>query len=194
MKHPSIRELFDYWNARRGKRPAPERSEIEPGVIRRVLADTFILGIDPGLGHPFRIAGTRVCAAFGRELKGVAFTRLWAPESQACIRELLGIVAGESVGVLAGASAVSRGGAPLRLELLALPLAQGDTANARILGALVPAETPYWLGTEALGALTLGPARYLGSETDPTSPPCPFPAAGHGRARHRLVVYDGGHA
>jgi hypothetical protein len=195
MKHPSIRELFDYWNARRRGRPAPDRSEIEPGAIRRVLADTFILGIDPGLGHPFRIAGTRVCAAFGRELKGLAFTRLWSPESQAGIRELLGLVAAESVGVVAGASAVSCGGAPLKLELLALPLAQRDGANARILGALVPAETPYWLGTEALGALTLGPTRYLGTEAAAPSAPRLFSrVAGNGRARHGLVVYDGGHA
>ena len=73
MKHPSIRELFDYWNKRRGGRPAPERGEIEPGAIRHVLADTFILAFDAGAGHPFRIAGTRVCALFGRELKGAAF-------------------------------------------------------------------------------------------------------------------------
>jgi hypothetical protein len=192
MKHPSIQELFHYWNIRRGKRPAPDRSEIEPGAIRRVLADTFILGIDPGLGHPFRIAGTRVCAAFGRELKGEAFTRLWAPESQAGIRAVLGIVAGESVGIVAGASAVSRAGAPLKLELLVLPLAQRDGAKARVLGALVPAEIPYWLGTEALGTLTLGPTRYLGSETQAASAPRLVSAAGH--ARRGLVVHDGGHA
>ena len=44
MKHESIRQLFDYWNERRGTREAPERSDIEPGAIRRALADTFILG------------------------------------------------------------------------------------------------------------------------------------------------------
>ena len=75
MKHPSTRELFDYWNARRGRRLAPERDDIEPGHIRRVLADTFIFAFDEGKGHPFRLAGTRVCALFGRELKGEAFMR-----------------------------------------------------------------------------------------------------------------------
>ena len=43
MKHSSNRELFEYWNKRRGRRSAPERGEIEPGAIRHVLADTFIL-------------------------------------------------------------------------------------------------------------------------------------------------------
>src|SRR5947209_15231835 len=107
MKHPSTRELFDYWNTRRGSRPAPERGEIEPGAIRRVLADTFMLSFDPRTGHPFRIAGTRVCAAFGRELKGVAFTDLWAGASQDSIRDVLATVATESVGVVVGASGLS---------------------------------------------------------------------------------------
>jgi hypothetical protein len=75
MKHSSIRELFDYWNERRGRRAAPERGDIEPGDIRGVLADTFILAFDAPASHPFRIAGTRVCALFGRELKGEAFCR-----------------------------------------------------------------------------------------------------------------------
>src|SRR5262249_18658036 len=99
----SSREREDYWNARRGLRAAPERGEIEPGAIRRALADTFVLAVDRGAGHPFRIAGTRVCAAFGRELKGVAFIDLWRQESQPLMRECLHVVAQESVGLVAGA-------------------------------------------------------------------------------------------
>jgi hypothetical protein len=194
MKHPSTRELFDYWTTRRGSRPAPERSEIEPGAIRRVLADTFILGIDPAIGHPFRIAGTRVCAIFGRELKGAAFTNLWREASRPAVREILAVVATESVGVVAGASAHGGEGTLLKLEFLALPLAQRDGANSRILGALTPADTPYWLGTDGLGPLTLGAVRYLGAETSlPTAPPRTT-AAASGRMRNGLVVYDGGHA
>jgi hypothetical protein len=113
MKHASIRELFDYWQTRRGARPAPERSEIEPGAIRSVLADTFMLSFDPSTGHPFRIAGTRVCAAFGRELKGVGFTEIWAAASRDPIRELLATVATETIGVVAGASGRSHEGTTL---------------------------------------------------------------------------------
>jgi hypothetical protein len=194
MKHASTRELFDYWNRRRGRRPAPERGEIEPGAIRQVLADTFILTIDPPAGHPFRIAGTRVCAAFGRELKGVAFSELWEAASQAPIRKLLAIVASESVGVLAGASVLGCGDAPLKLEFLALPLAQRGGANGRILGMLVPTEVPYWLGASTLGRLTLGTIRYLGPEIDPTLAPRMLAhGSPNGRRRRGLVVYDGGH-
>src|SRR6188474_1899724 len=69
MKHPSNRELFDYWNERRGERLAPERADIEPSAIRHILGDTFVLEVSGIESHLFRIAGTRLCALFGRELK-----------------------------------------------------------------------------------------------------------------------------
>jgi hypothetical protein len=194
MKHTSTRELFDYWNARRGTRSAPERNEIEPGAIRRTLGDTFMLTFDPRAGHPFRIAGTRVCAVFGRELKGLAFTEIWASASRDPIRDVLATVATESIGVVAGASGRNGAGAVLELEFLVLPLAHRGGASTRILGALVPAEVPYWLGTETLGPLTLGMIRYLGPQTGPDSVPRSAPAApSNTRVRHGLVVYDGGH-
>ena len=69
MKHPSSRDLYAYWNERRGSRLAPERADIEPSAIRQVLGDTFVLAADSVAQHPFRLAGTRLCALFGRELK-----------------------------------------------------------------------------------------------------------------------------
>ena len=92
MKHAASRELYAYWEERRGKRPAPERADIEPGAIRHALSDAFILALDGGAGHPFRLAGTRVCALYGRELKGEAFIGLWAAASQPAISDLLAIL------------------------------------------------------------------------------------------------------
>ncbi len=183
MKHPSTRELFDYWNNRRGARAAPERSEIEPSAIRRVLADTFIFRFDPGAGHPFRIAGTRVCALFGRELNGIPFTDIWAAEWRSTLCDIVTTVASETIGVVGGASAASSDGTARELEFLVLPLTQRGSAAPRI------------LGTESLGPLTLGVTRYLGPETGPCSLPHRRPLTpGHARFRHGLIVYDGGHA
>ena len=71
MKHAASRQLYAYWEERRGRRAAPERAEIEPGAIRGALSDAFILSLDAARGHPVRLAGTRVCALFDRELRGV---------------------------------------------------------------------------------------------------------------------------
>src|SRR5580765_742120 len=99
MKQVSSRELFGYWTARRGKRPAPERGEIEPSAIRRALGDVFILEFDRRAGHPFRLAGTRVCALFGRELKSEPFLNLFDEETRAQTAQLPAIVADETSGV-----------------------------------------------------------------------------------------------
>jgi hypothetical protein len=130
MRHPSIRELFDYWNERRGARPAPERDDIEPFAIRRVLADAFLLALNPVKGHPFRLAGTRICALFGREVKGVSFLDLFALHARYEMGDLIDIVAQESVGLIASASELKPPEHASPLELLLLPLAPDGRTDA----------------------------------------------------------------
>jgi hypothetical protein len=192
MKHSSIRELFDYWNERRGLRAAPERGDIEPGAIRRVLADTFMLSFDQRAGHPFRIAGTRVCAAFGRELKGEGFVELWDADSKDLIRDLLTVIAQETIGVVISARGENADNASLELEAIMLPLNHHGRMGARVIGALAPVETPYWLGTSILGPLTMRTHRYLDPGLATDAAPCLRRTAPTGRIRHGLTVYDGG--
>src|SRR5258706_16475846 len=78
MKHPSSSEFFAYWDEKRGGARAPDRSEIEPGAVRELLGDIFVLSYDATSGHPFRVAGTRVCALAGRDLKDRSFSALFA--------------------------------------------------------------------------------------------------------------------
>ena len=191
MKHSSIRELYDYWNTRRGRRPAPARNDIDPGEIRTALADTFILSLDKPAGHPFRIAGTRVCALFGRDLKQEPFLDLWSPHSRTMMCDLFGIVAQESVGLLAGITGTGDAG-ELDLELLALPLLHEGRTDARVLGALAPSRTPVWIGASALGNLAFGTFRYVGPAVMSKVAPRVSPSRVNGRRRHGLVVYDGG--
>jgi hypothetical protein len=78
MKHKSTKAVYAYWNEKRGQRPAPERADIDPTVIRHALGDTIMLSADFVDRLRFRLAGTRVCALFGRELKGETFAGLWS--------------------------------------------------------------------------------------------------------------------
>jgi hypothetical protein len=194
MKHPSNRDLFDYWNERRGERLAPERADIEPSAIRRVLGDTFVLEVNGLDNHLFRIAGTRLCALFGRELKGENFLKLWQRTGQTTIRELIAVVMDEKVGVVASVNGSTSDDTllPVNLEMLILPLASHARGEARVMGALAPLAAPYWLGAKAVGPLTLGMFRHVGPAVDAVAPP-QFKAA-TGRIRHGLTVYDGGRA
>jgi hypothetical protein len=193
MKHSSVRELYDYWNDRRGRRSAPARNDIDPGEIRSALADTFIISLDKLGGHPFRIAGTRVCALFGSDLKHAAFLDLWSAQSRTMISDLLGIVARESIGLLAGLTATGDAG-DLDLELLALPLLHDGRTDARVLGALAPGNIPAWIGASAIGNLALGTFRYVGAAVRPNVAPSPLSlrSPDNGRGRHGLVVLNGG--
>jgi hypothetical protein len=167
MKHASSREMFQYWNECRGRRPAPERDEIDPAALRRVLGDSLVLSIERTAGHPFRLAGTRLCALFCRELKGEPFANLWDPASRAPIEDLVETVTTEAIGVVAGATGRS-GEDPVSLELLLLPLAQRGRLDVRLFGVLAPLAVPYWLGTRPIGTLSLGAFRHVGPTTIPT--------------------------
>ena len=194
MKHPSNRELYGYWNERRGNRLAPERADIEPSAIRQVLGDTFVLAADGNPHHPFRLAGTRLCALFSRELKGESFVRLWERSAQVGMRELIAVVIEEKVGVVASVTGATSDDSILAvgLELLLLPLGHAPRTEPRVLGALAPMAAPYWLGAEAIGALELGMFRHVGPASDAVAAPRVVAAAG--RLKHGLTVYDGGRA
>jgi hypothetical protein len=194
MKHASTVEVFDHWNERRSGRPAPERSDIEPGAIRRALGDTFMLALDPPGDHAFRLAGTRVCALFCRELKGTSFADLWDDDSRTQALALLAIASEETLGAVAGVTGQSDSGT-IDLELLLLPILPSRWSEGRHLGVLAPMSTPYWLGQRPLATLALRHWRHLG----PPPPALAFrrPSAATSRPerlRHGLVVHEGGRA
>ena len=188
MKHASSALVLDYWNDRRRNRPAPERADIDPAEIRQALGDTFMLTADFVDELRFRLAGTRVCALFGREIKGEAFTALWNAESRSQIDDLIAAVTHEAVGAVAGLVGTAADGAETEVEMLLLPLAHTGHARIRALGVLAPLVPPYWLGEKPVVALELRTLRHLGDDSD-----SPRFASGLGaKLRHGFVVYRGG--
>ncbi len=138
MKHPSNQAFYAYWDDRRGGAAAPDRSDIEPGAVRELLGDIFVLSSDPAAGCPFRVAGTRLCALLDRDLKGESFTALFGAASRPAIEDILGIVSGETLAVVAGVSAPTWHGARVHLELLLLPFQPRAHAPLSLTGALAP--------------------------------------------------------
>lgn len=192
MKHSSTRSLYAYWNEQRGARPAPDRGQIEPGAIRTSLGDCFILGCEAEEAPVFRLAGTRVCSLFGREVKGEAFGDLWNESDRGAIADLLAIVGNEIAGIVAGVGGTTAAGDPVDLELLLLPLRHRGSSRTRQIGVLAPLTVPFWLGATPLAALTLKSHRHVGPRLE-AQPVTPFMAAAEGgRVRHGLLVYDGG--
>src|ERR1700752_1680128 len=117
MKHPASREFFAYWDSKRGDARAPDRSDIEPSAVRELLGDIFVLSCEQEAGHPFRVAGTRVRALFGRDLKDQSFTSLFAAASRHEIEEITAVVPDEALPAIAGLTAPSPHGRTTHLEL-----------------------------------------------------------------------------
>ena len=157
MKHPSNREFFSYWDAKRGEARAPDRSDIEPAAVRELLGDIFVLSYDAASGFPFRVAGTRVCALLGRDVKDTSFTALFDAESCPEMEDILTAVTEEMLPAVGGITARSKKGALTNLELLLLPFNARAHTPLSLTGLLAPfesSETP-------LGTLSLTSWRYL---------------------------------
>ncbi|MCG7505155.1 PAS domain-containing protein [Mesorhizobium retamae] len=201
--------LFQYWNRLRNGRPAPRRTEIEPADIKTLLADTFILEKDTRGEAVFRLAGTRLCATYGRELKGFSFPSLWREKDQRLVSRLMQDVFERNAAVLVSYDGTSRGGYACGFELLALPI-DGGAEHPRCLGVVSAIQKPFWLGADPIADATIGSVRVIDPDKEvaalanrttiaaPSLAPAELgrPQA-HGRfgsARHvrHLVVLDGG--
>ena len=206
MKLDATIALFQYWNRLRAGRPAPKRAEVEPGDIKTLLADTFILERDARGEAVFRLAGTRLCASYGRELKGFAFASLWTGKDQRMVHRLAyGAFDSKSVVVMAF-HGTSENGRRVDFELLMLPL-DGGLENPRCLGAAIAAERPFWLGADPIVESVIDTVRVVDPDNEPmflkNRPAIEVPplapshiALGQGsrkakRIRH-LIVLDGG--
>jgi hypothetical protein len=158
MKHPSSREFFAYWDQKRGGARAPDRSEIEPGAVRELLGDIFVLSYDGGAGYPFRVAGTRVCALLGCDLKDRSFSALFTPDGCRTIEDIIAVVAEEMLAAVAGITATSQDGSPAHLELLLLPFNARAHTPLSLTGLLAPFESQHGV----LRDFKLTSWRYLG--------------------------------
>jgi hypothetical protein len=160
MKHPSSREFFAYWDEKRGDARAPDRSEIEPGAVRELLGDIFVLSYDGAAGYPFRVAGPRVCALLGCDLKDRSFSALFAPGGRREIEDIIAVVSEEMLAAVAGITATSQDGAPAHLELLLLPFTARAHTPLSLTGLLAPFESDRGL----IRDFKLTSWRYLGHQ------------------------------
>jgi hypothetical protein len=150
MKHKTSKKLYQYWNHVRGERSAPKRFEIEPSKIAGILPTTFILERLSAEVYRFRLAGTRMCEIFGKELRGTDFLEAWPSDDRLLLIRNLSILTNQAATALIRFQAAARGEQPIELELLLLPLFHTQKKIDRILGCCSPLNVPGWLGDKPL--------------------------------------------
>ena len=157
----------------------------------------------------FRLAGTRMCATYGRELKGHAFTPIWSGRDQPMMSRLAGNVFRDKFG---GRDHL-HGHQPWRAHE---PLRDAAAATGwwpvrapRLLGCALPVKKPFWLGADTVYENRLETLRMIDPDREPlflkNRPPIsvprltdaarpPSPAQPVRRHVRHLLVIEGGKA
>jgi hypothetical protein len=187
-------DLYAYWNRIRGAHAAPTRADIDPGEISHVLADAFMIDLDPARDFPLRLCGARLDALWLKSLKGSAFLDFWRADARRAVAAALLTVTDAAAPFAGTAKAQAPGYCDIDIELLLLPVRKTASAPARIFGVLTPAYQPSWFGQVRAEPLELTSLQILAPQpfrldlyreagfrrlTPPTSPP-------------RFVVHQGG--
>jgi hypothetical protein len=192
MKHKASHELYAYWDDRREGRIMPDRDAIDPTAIRNILADCFLLAQERAQEAVLRLAGSRMYALFGRELKGSAFLDLWSAANRTEIRRMVDHSESDSSGVIAGAIGHAEGGATVETEWLLLPLLNNRKLGARYIGVLAPYTIPMWLGLRPVRELTLTSWRRIGPSIMESVVPRDVVLPPEPAQRPALVLHHGG--
>jgi hypothetical protein len=221
MKKQSTKTLYSYWNGLRGSRSAPDRRDIDPTRIRGALANTFILELNDRNEFDFRLAGSHICAAYARELKGRSFTRLWHTRDRDAMDTLVRAVTEDHAVALITFQGTTAVHTKVMVETILLPIRHNGTTGTRLLGAMTALEEPYWFGVQPVMEQRITGLRLIwpddvsledmakdiaasvprdvvfssGSSVAPAIAPTPMAATVYGRAARRyahLAVIDGG--
>lgn len=161
MNNAASSTLFAHWDQLRAGRPAPDRTEIDPRAIAPILGDTFILETDRSGSLVYRLAGSRACTLFARELKGAGFLDAFTTEARKTVIRTLGDALAAPSGMLMSLTATSTAGRSVALEVVLLPLVHRGRLGARLIGAVGAADAPYWVGRDDLARIEVEAVRLL---------------------------------
>lgn len=134
----AIAQVEAYWNALRGPRSVPRRSDIDPRGIERALGHAFITErVARGMVR-IRIAGNHLTDLMGMEVRGMPLSALFEPDVRTDVGRLIEKVF--QTPATTHLDLTARGG-PARPEgqarMVMLPLQSEGGAVDRALGCLV---------------------------------------------------------
>jgi hypothetical protein len=83
---PKAVALYQYWNARRGVRSMPGRSDIDPLEMRPWLPRLMLVDVDSdGPRFTYRLVGTKIVELLGVNPTGCAVESAWPEEAAASV-------------------------------------------------------------------------------------------------------------
>jgi len=142
--------LYNYWNAKRGERPMPDRRDILPSEFVRMLPSVAIIEvIDGGRDFRFRLFGSELATWMGCDRTGQHFSEMRAaPGSDLTPEEVQKRWNDVANGALAAArpifpkTPVLTANAVLTMHAVIMPLTAGGTEIEQLFGGAFVTSTP----------------------------------------------------
>ncbi len=151
MKHRSTIAIFSEWQRlardEQGNFHTPLRESVNPRKLGRHLSDLFFLETDKQGDLSVRLAGTRICTLFGRELKNTRFLSLWPERDRPALREMMQNVNMLGIPALSIHDGISLSGRSLRFEMFLAPLEASDS-EINLLGSIAIPDPVAWIGAD----------------------------------------------
>jgi len=159
MRQAAATKILAYWDSLTSQSAVPAASAIDPRALKAHLPDLFMLERLDRAVFAFRLAGTRMCQRFGRELRDHDFVRLFPPKQQGDVLAQLtrALQTGESVVIQAGAILLDN--TTVGAEIVLMPLTDAEGRVVRLLGALLPEDNDALRNGEFYIALRLETAQ-----------------------------------
>lgn len=187
----AVAEVEAYWEALRGDRPMPDRSEIDPRGIEGALPHAMMLEpVAPGIAR-FRVAGTGLYRIMGMDVRGMPLSAFFLPEARETLADVVQrIAARPAAATLTLCSPGRIGRAALDARLWLAPLRCPRLDAVRLFGCLEPqgeiGRAPRRFAVEQVHIRETGAPQDHGRNT-PASPEAPQTKRSAGRPALRLV-------
>ena len=170
MRQKKTKQMLDYWmdlfeqagNSKNATGPHtwPERSDVQPAQCGSLLGDMFILET-VGADVNYRLAGTRLCSLYGRELKREAFREAYTGADQRSVDSWASRLSLDDYVVLICSVGETASNVRLNMETLLMPLSHNGRRGSRTLGITVPCENPAWIGADPIVTQSIRSVRVL---------------------------------
>jgi hypothetical protein len=94
ITHPTLVAIYRYWDSKRRGRAMPQRPDIDPSEIARLLPNIFMVDVErEPLRFRYRLIGTAICEFLGRDFTGRTIDAVnYRPEQAAELQKINGTV------------------------------------------------------------------------------------------------------
>ena len=140
---------FDYWQTKRGGRAMPQRRDIDPTEIPRLLSHLQITELLDGGRIRYRLAGTAIVDAYGAELRGKFFDEVFSKKRLDYVTANYRLICREKRPLFVCSRYASTRNMELICTRLVMPLSEDDITVNQCLTAMTfhyPGIASQWFG------------------------------------------------